>query len=125
LNAHNLARQAYAAPDQPIRTPRGIEFEIFARVTHRLKTLPELGRSTFPALAKALHDNRKLWNLLAADVSDEANGLPKLLRAQIFYLAEFTSQHTSKVLAGEATVETLVDINTTVMRGLRAEGEAK
>ena len=47
--------------------------------------------------------------------------LPPALRAQLFYLYEFTDQHSRKVLAGNASIEVLVDINTAVMRGLRGE----
>ena len=64
---------------------------------------------------------KKLWGILAADISDKDNTLPKELRGRIFYLYEFTSQHTSKVLRKEASVDVLLDINTAVMRGLRSE----
>ncbi|MDO9525518.1 MAG: flagellar biosynthesis regulator FlaF, partial [Gemmobacter sp.] len=56
---------------------------------------------------------------LAADVAETDNGLPGPLRAQLFYLYEFASEHSRKVLSGSASVEVLVDINTAVMRGLR------
>ena len=77
------------------------------------------------ALARAIHDNRSLWTALAADVAIETNPLPRPLRAQIFYLSEFTAQHSRKVLAGDASVDVLIDINTAVMRGLRGEGAAQ
>jgi flagellar protein FlaF len=50
--------------------------------------------------------------------------LPRALRAQIFYLAEFTRQHTSKVLRGDAEVTPLIDINTAIMQGLAGHGTA-
>lgn len=77
------------------------------------------GDGGFNALVRALHDNRALWTALAADVAIGTNGLPRSLRAQIFYLAEFTVHHSRRVLAGEAGADVLVDINTAVMRGLR------
>ena len=57
--------------------------------------------------------------LTAADVADRANGLPQDLRARIFYLAEFTDQHSSKVLSGKGKADVLVEINAAIMRGLR------
>jgi flagellar protein FlaF len=81
------------------------------------------GEGGFAALVRALHDNRSLWTTLAADVAVETNELSKPLRAQIFYLAQFTTEHSRRVIAGDATVDILIDINTAVMRGLRGEGE--
>ncbi len=122
MNAHTMAKTAYSTPGQPTRTDRGTEYQIFARITHRLKAANTLGSIGFSALARALHENRRLWTALASDVAEDDNQLPPLLRARIFYLAEFTNQHTSKVLAGDATAEVLIDINTAIMRGLRQDG---
>ena len=123
MTAQILARATYASPAAPTRTARGIEYDAFARVTHRLKTAIATEQGRFAALVRALHDNRSLWMTLAADVAEAENGLPPALRAQIFYLAEFTGLHSSKVLAREATAEVLVAINTAIMRGLRHEEE--
>ena len=122
MNATTMAKTAYSAPGQPTRTARGTEYELFARITHRLKAAATLGEAGFSSLARALHDNRRLWTTLAADVADPGNQLPAPLRARLFYLAEFTTQHTRKVLAGDADAAVLVDINTSIMRGLRQEG---
>lgn len=124
MNATILAKTAYANPGQPTRTLRGTEYEIFARVTHRLKQAAAVANSNFPALASALYDNRKLWTTLAADVASPDNSLPEMLRARIFYLNEFTQSHSRKVLKGDAAVDVLIDINTAIMRGLRNEGGA-
>lgn len=124
MNALQMAKTAYASNKAPIRTPRGIEYEAFARVTHRLKSAAERGKPGFPALAEALHLNRKLWTMLAADVAENDNGLPRELRARIFYLNEFTTQHSRKVLRGDETVDALIDINTAMMRGLRQKADA-
>jgi len=120
VNATNLAHAAYASSSTPIKTERGAEFDAFVRITRKLSNTSPA--KNFGAYIQALHDNRKLWTILAIDVADKENGLSSQLRAQIFYLAEFTRQHTSKVMSGEATIETLVDINTSIMRGLRTRG---
>lgn len=117
-----MARTAYASPGTPARTLRGIEYDLFARVTHRLKAAQARGRNDFALLALALHENRQLWAALASDVAEPGNELPAPLRAQLFYLFEFTEQHSTKVLEGTASAEVLIDINTAVMRGLRSEG---
>ncbi len=123
MNALNMAQTAYAASQTPVRTPRGTEYEAFARITHRLTTAVARGRAAFGSLAHAIHDNRQLWIMLAADVAEDENGLPQDLRARIFYLAEFTAHYSRKVLADGADASVLVDINTAIMRGLRKSGD--
>jgi flagellar protein FlaF len=90
-----------------------------ARITQKLRVAASEGLSGFPTLAAALNDNRKLWNIFLVDVADPQNPLPDDLRARIFYLAEFTRVHTAKVLARQADVAPLIEINTAILRGLR------
>lgn len=113
------ARAGYAQPAGPTRTARGLEYDLFARITRRMTTAWADRKADFPALASALDENTRLWSTLAADVADPGNGLPAPLRAQLFYLFQFTADHSAKVLAGNAGIEVLVDINTAIMRGLR------
>ncbi|MBB5515224.1 flagellar protein FlaF [Rubricella aquisinus] len=101
----------------PHQNPRDVEYSAFARITAALKASKD---GPFAAIAEALHANRRLWDIIAGDVSQPENGLPKPLRAQLFYLSEFSRVHGAKVLKGEATVDALIDVNTAVMRGLRA-----
>lgn len=122
MTALHMAQTAYASPAAPSRTTRAVEYDLFAQVTRRLKSTLQGAQNDFSALAAALHENRQLWATLAADVADPDNGLPASLRARLFYLYEFTDHHSRKVLAGEATAVSLIEINTAVMRGLRGEG---
>ena len=124
MNAHDLARMAYSSPAAPIRTARGTEYEAIADVTRALRKASASERSGFGDLVSALHRNRQLWTTLAAAVADPANELPSALRARIFYLYEFTAQHTSDVLARRADAAPLIEINTAIMQGLRAEEPA-
>lgn len=119
MNAANLARSAYRSSRPTIRTDRSAEYDVFAFITQQMKTAMGAGTSAFSALVAALHENRKLWRILAIDVANEKNALPELLRARIFYLAEFTDIHTGRVLKGDATADALVEINSSIMRGLR------
>lgn len=110
---------AYSSPSAPIRTPRGTEYEALADVTRAIRKAATAGRAEFRALVTALHRNRQLWTIFAASVADPENGLPAPLRAQIFYLFEFTMHHTSEVLAGRADAAPLIDVNAAIMQGLR------
>lgn len=116
------ARSAYARPETPARSARGLEYDLLARVTQQLSRGWAGRKRDFPSLARALAENRRLWSTLAADVAEPGNGLPAPLRAQLFYLYEFAEAHSRAVLDGRASVEVLIDINTAVMRGLRGEG---
>lgn len=117
MNTAAMAKMAYQSSSRaPLRTPRGTEYEALAKVTHQLK---DALTSPFSQLAAALHENRRLWTVLAADVADSKNGLPDTLRAQVFYLAEFTFEHSRKVLSKGEDPSVLIEINTAVMRGLR------
>ncbi|MBM1220503.1 flagellar biosynthesis regulator FlaF [Ponticoccus sp. SC2-23] len=118
MNAIEQARRAYGPAHSPTKNARSVEYQAFVNVISRLKKHSAAGAKEFPSLVAALHENRTLWTILAADVADPDNALPETLRAQIFYLAEFTDLQTSKILRGEGTADSLIEINAAVMRGL-------
>lgn len=119
MNPIQQAQQAYSPEHAPMRSPRSIELQILGEVTSRLRQAAKVADATaFPRLAAALHDNRRLWVHLAADVAASGNGLPAPLRAQIFYLAEFTNFHTRRILREGADPAILIEVNATVMQGL-------
>jgi flagellar protein FlaF len=122
VNVIVQAQQAYAPKQFPLRSSRSVEAELIGQITSRLKKASTDPKRQFPALVAALHDNRQLWSTMAADVSDSSNTLPAPLRAQIFYLAEFSELHSRKVLSGSATTDVLVEINTAILRGLNSIG---
>ncbi len=125
MNAYSpakMAQAAYGTPSVPIRTERGTEYAVFMRITRRLKAAAEKGASGFPELARALHENRQLWSIIAIDIADTNNQLPRDLRARLMYLAEFTFAHSAEVLSREADVGPLIEVNASVMRGLVGEG---
>jgi len=120
VNAQSQAKNGYSAVTVPTRTPRNLEYSAVASITHRIRSAGQKGAAGFPGLVQALNDNKNMWNIFAVDVADAENKLPPALKAQIFYLAEFTSQHTSKVLTREADVAPLLEINTAILNGLRS-----
>ncbi|MBE0413773.1 flagellar biosynthesis regulator FlaF [Yoonia sp.] len=124
MNAIEQARQAYAPTQFSIRTNRSVEAQLFSQITARLRQAATGQPTNFPALVAAVHENRRMWAAMAADVADGDNALPRPLRAQIFYLAEFTETHSRRVLRHDADVSALIDINTAVIRGLNSRGVA-
>ncbi len=122
MNTTLQAQNAYGQGAQPIRTHRGAEYDAFAQITSRLKSSAAKGKGGFADLARAIHDNRRLWTALALDAGGDGNALPKELRARIVYLAEFTRVRSGEALTKGASVEPLIDINAAMMRGLRDRG---
>lgn len=121
MNAYHQAQRAYAsATINNVGTGRSAEYQAFSDIIRRLSQAANAPSTNFAELAAAIHDNRSLWTILASDVASSENALPELLRAQIFYLAEFTDFHSRKVLRGEGDVSVLIEVNSAVMRGLSA-----
>ena len=117
------AQTAYGAQSSTIRTDRAVEYDAFSRVTGRLSAAARReDDEAFSDLCTVLHENRRLWTVIALDVAGDGNRLPDDLRARLLYLARFTDQHTSKVMARAADPAVLIDINTAVMRGLAGQG---
>jgi flagellar protein FlaF len=124
MSPNTTARSGYTAASTPIRTARGIEYAVFAQVTHRMNAVDPADRSAFPRLAQAVIDNQRLWSTLAEDLMLDSNGLPVALRAQLLSLAEFVRAHSLAVLGKRGSIAPLIDINTAIMKGLRGNAEA-
>lgn len=122
--ANAMRQNGYMSATRSTGTPRDVEYQLFSRVTGRLNRA-DSESAGFSELAEALHENLALWTTIGLDVMESGNGLPDSLRAQLFYLFEFTRGHTQKVLRREADASALVDVNTAVMRGLRPGAVAK
>ncbi|MEM1274945.1 MAG: flagellar biosynthesis regulator FlaF [Pseudomonadota bacterium] len=121
------ARRAYANygdAQSSTKTPRQIEYQAFARITKDLRQAAQRRDEDFPRLAEALHQNTRLWAIITAEVVGENNELPELLRARLFYLSEFTRDHTRKVLKGSETPDALIEVNMSIMRGLSQQQDA-
>lgn len=121
MNTAVMAKSLYARPAGETGTTRSIEYKAFARATSKLAAHSGGKSGVYAQLAEALCENQRLWTVLAGDVASANNSLPASLRARIFFLCEFTQIHSRKVLDGEASPDILVEINTAVMRGLRAD----
>ncbi len=122
------ARAAYRANTAGIHalgSARSAEYEVFSRVTARLTAAARDKNQPFAKLAEALHENRKLWTLLATDVAHPDNKLPNDLKQRIFSLAYYVAHHSGQVLSGAGSTDPLIELNLTIMRGLTTkDGEA-
>lgn len=121
MNVIEQARQAYAPNQIAVRTTRSVEAQLISQITSRLRRFSKMPTTDFPKFIAAIHDNRRLWTTMAVDVADQGNALPRELRAQIFYLAEFTDHHSQQVIRGHADPSALIDINMAVLKGLNGQ----
>jgi len=117
----NQAFSAYTTVQKNIETPRGLEYQVFSRITGRLTAAARKGNAGFPDLVATMHENRMLWDAIALDVAHVDNGYPDDLKGRLFYLSEFTRHQTNLILNGEADVQVLIDINTSIIKGLKGE----
>ena len=120
MSAHAVTQNAYGDATRAMGSPRDVEYQVFSQITGQLNRAIKEGRP-FTELAMALHENLRLWTVIALDVTNSENGLPVPLRGQLADLSKFTRSHTQKVLRREADAAILIEINTAVMRGLRGQ----
>ncbi|MDO5706212.1 MAG: flagellar biosynthesis regulator FlaF [Paracoccus sp. (in: a-proteobacteria)] len=102
-----------------VRTEKDTEYDVFARVTRMLRQAARDGDTV--ASIQAVHKNTELWNILASDLSHSDNALPDEVKAGLISLALFSVRHGHSVMNGTATVDALIDVNMSVMKGLRGE----
>jgi flagellar protein FlaF len=117
-----MSLKAYQQTQKKFANPRDTEYRLFAQITSALINTKELPR-TDQRLISAVTRNRELWSTLAVDCSDDANQLPKELRASIISLSLWVSRYTSSVMRERADIAPLIDINRTIMEGLAPRSE--
>lgn len=122
MNASALAQSAYGPRIGGAQTARETEYQILSRVTGALSTARDAG--SFPKICEALHQNVKLWSMLAADVAGPANGLPQELRRGVASLAVFSIRTSLQAMQGDRDLTVLIDVNQAMMKGLRSQKAA-
>lgn len=108
---------AYQRARTIVESPRATEHRLFAEITSELITARDSGLTGI-ALMPALHRNRELWTALSNDCAMPGNTLTAELRASIISLGLWVDRHTSAVMAGQESVDDLIDINRMIMEGL-------
>lgn len=119
MNNMNMARQGYKAVQKEMTSDKSVELRVFMSVTAQLRAVDAQDKLQFPALSDAILENLKLWKILFIDLVNPKNTLPLDLKTSLIQLADFTQNHSRRVLLGEASPDVLVDINNSVIAGLR------
>jgi flagellar protein FlaF len=119
MSSSTFATRGYKSLSEHTRSPKDLEYDVILGVTRELSQSSEKSTSDFPAFARILNKNERLWIEIGTQVADPHNLLEPNLRARLFYLAEFVGHQTSLVLKGKAGIESLVETNVAVLRGLK------
>lgn len=112
-----FSEPAYGSP--ALRGAKDMEYDAFSRVTRMLTQAPRKCRSV--DTVKAVSKNNELWALLASDLAHPQNGIDDVTKAGLLSLAMFSLRHGQSVLAGSAQTDILIEVNLSVMKGLRGE----
>jgi flagellar biosynthesis activator protein FlaF len=112
---------------EPIR-PQALDIDCFRQVTAALtRCALETGAANDQGgtaerqqrLTGALHSNMALWGAVLHEMLDSNSGLPQPLRAHLVELAEVSIRHCSHVLRGEAAIDPLIAVNSSIIEGLQ------
>lgn len=109
---------AYQNQQKETLSPRAIEYRVFSQITSRMELSKIQNDPLKIMMNQALSDNLLLWNALVADVMSPSNPLPDSLKAQIIYLMKYMHQQTPLIRSGDASMDSIIDINKMVMAGL-------
>ncbi|WP_439816396.1 flagellar biosynthesis regulator FlaF [Zavarzinia sp. CC-PAN008] len=111
-----MSVNAYRTAQVKTEDPRSREYRLFAQVTRSLMDVKDgADHRTF---ADAVCWNRDVWMALATDLSMPGNKLPDALKANLISVAIWVNKHSSAALRGDASIDSLIDVNRSVMAGL-------
>jgi flagellar protein FlaF len=119
MHATEMAKKGYANTQKQMSSDLELELKIFTDITGRIAGADIAQPGGITALNEALADNARLWNIVFLDVTNKNNLLNDDLKGSLIYLAEFTREHTIKVLRGEAGHQVLIEVNNNVIAGKR------
>jgi|SRR5215467_3114205 len=120
---------AYQTTQLHTASPLTVEIMAFQKITGALERAqadaaqdlsaqPLLSTQRHVRLCDAIHQNSRLWLTLLEDLANPANGLPTDLKARLGSLAATSVRHGQRVVAGQATLSLLIDINRAIAAGL-------
>ena len=116
-----MSLKAYQTARERTESPRETEYRLFGEVTRSLMDAADASVDDLQTRMTALDWNRRLWTTLAGDCARTENALPVGVRAQIISLSLWVNRHTSAVMRQEETFQPLIDVNRSIMEGLRLQ----
>ena len=115
-----VSGKAYSNP--VTKGARDVEYDVLSQVTRLLMQAPRQCHDV--ETIRAVARNNELWTVLASALVDPANLLEGEVKSGLLSLARYALKHGQLVLAGKGATDVLIDINLSVMKGLRGAGAA-
>jgi flagellar biosynthesis regulator FlaF len=112
----NYGARQYQRAAATVVSPRGTEIAAFAAINARL-TQAKNGLDRI----KALNRNHELWSVLLKDIALSSNPLPEILKKDLTELGIFSMQYSTAAINRSLPVKPLVDINDSMIEGLRSQ----
>jgi flagellar protein FlaF len=113
-----MSYTAYARAQNTTENPRAVEYKLLGQVTAALMRAEETP-GDMHQLMDAVLWNQAVWNAFFADLAHEGNRLPQGLKKDIMALALWVMRETDRVMDRRSGVDGLINVNRTVMQGLR------
>lgn len=124
-NGSNMTGDGYSAYTKTqniAENPRDIEYRLLAQVTTGLANALEKPDDTKMRVIAA-QKNRDVWAALRLDLTNDANQLPKELRASLISVSLWIEKETHKIMSGTGDIQAVIEINRNIMAGLKPEKE--
>jgi flagellar protein FlaF len=113
-----MSYAAYARTQNTTENPRNVEYKLLGQVTAALMRAEETPNDMHQLMDAVLW-NQSVWNAFLADLSHEGNRLPVGLKKDLVSLALWVIRETDRVMDRRTGVDGLINVNKTVMQGLR------
>lgn len=114
-----LAHKAYGEVRNRTADNKSLEHALFRQITDGLIEAKDLEKTDPSKWADALNRNLELWTLLATDLLNPDNSLNEVTRKSLLELSIFVRRASMQILSGEGEIADLVEINESIMSGLR------
>ncbi|MCR9270625.1 MAG: flagellar biosynthesis regulator FlaF [Hyphomonadaceae bacterium] len=115
-----LAVKAYGEVRNRTADNKSLEYALFEQITDGLREAVDLDKTDAAKWADAVNRNLELWTVLTTDLLHPENQLPDAIRKSLLELSVFVRRHSMQVLSGDAQIADLIEINESIMQGLKA-----
>jgi flagellar protein FlaF len=110
-----MSVRSYQQAQDHFDDPRQIEHRMLTRVTGMLIEASKRGGRP---VVDACYYNRKLWTIFQTDLAHPDNKLPDAAKASLISISLWVQRYTGHALNG-ASLEPLIDVNRSIMEGLK------
>lgn len=114
-----LAVKAYGEVRNRTADNKSLEYALFEQINDGLRDATAADGTDPSVWADAINRNLELWTVLSSDLLNPENQLPGALRKSLLEISVFVRRTSMQVLAGEDHLADLIEINESIMKGLK------